>query len=395
VAVHSKGQKIMILITGFPYVRKNFSETFDYYPNPEDIFFLLPRVWKVKRGKVIYKPDQKKSISTTATYFHHSHYPIVGGLLKGWMPFFPWHAGQFKKKGGSLVYACSEPNLLSTLYFNIWSRLLGLKVVNFTWENIDPRIKYTGAKGWFQMLILKFNLSLVDGVVCGNKKGKNIFQQLSHKPMAIIPMSGIDPDKFQRHDSGKEFEDYRWNDNIVFTFAGAIGYRKGIHHIVRAFSEVIIKIPNALLVIAGSGEYEKEIETEIKKLNLDHHIIRIPWLSHQQLPKLLEASDVFLYPSISYDGWEEQFGYSMAEASLMEVPVITTRSGSIDEVVLAGQTGILIEPDNADDLASAMIELGRNKELRESLGKKGREFITTNFSHKAIATKFKDFFATL
>ena len=52
-------------------------------------------------------------------------------------------------------------------------------------------------------------------------------------------------------------------------------------------------------------------------------------------------TDIFLYPSISYKGWEEQFGYSMAEASLMEVPVISTFSGSIEDIVINNKTVVL------------------------------------------------------
>ncbi len=383
----------MILIAGFPYIRKNFSETFDYYSKPDEVFFLLPKIWKVKRGKVIYRPDQKKNILTTATYFHHSHYPLVGGLLKGWMPFFPWHAWQFKKKGGALVYACSEPNLLSTFYFNVWSKIFGLRVVNFTWENIDPRTKYRGVKGWLQMLILKANLLLADGIICGNKKGVDIINSLIVKKVTEIPMSGLNPDYFKSELIDRRMlKETDLSGKIVYSFMGAIGVRKGLETLIEAFSQVQHHIKNSILIIVGSGEYEAALDEKISQHNLTQSVIRIPWADHNEARYILSLSDVFLYPSISFEGWEEQFGYSMAEASLMELPIITTQSGSINQVVIDQKTGILVPPNDTVALAQAMELLAHDSHIRRAYGQAGRAFISQTYSHKVIAEKFKNFF---
>ncbi len=93
-----------------------------------------------------------------------------------------------------------------------------------------------------------------------------------------------------------------------------------------------------------------------------------------------------------YGGWEEQFGYSMAEASLMELPVVSTRSGSIEDVVVDGKTGILVEPDNVIQLANAMVRLAMDSALRMRLGHEGRKYITRHFSHAVVAQQFFEFF---
>ena len=380
-----------VLITGFPYVRESYFATFRHWPGNDELVFLLPREWKAKGGKVIFQPPPDPNIIRTTALFYHSHYPLIGGLLKGWMPAFPLVLHKNRKEI-ALVYSCSEPNLLSTLYNGLWTKLFGKKHILFSWENLPYWQKFHGPNWWFKKAIIKLNLALADGIICGNKKGEEIFKQLTVKPTAVIPMNGVDPEFFQRKHIGKKFEEYDWSGKDVFTFIGAIGYRKGLHLIVQAFKDVMAHVPQAYLVIAGAGEYEKELESLIHKADIGQRVIRIPWISHHKLVQLLAASDVFLYPSLSYGGWEEQFGYSMAEASLMELPVISTRSGSIEDVVVDGQTGILVPADNAYALRDAMIKLGNDQELRKKLGQAGRRYILENFSHAIVAAKFARFF---
>lgn len=383
-----------ILIAGYPYIKENYFRTFDFYPEKKKVFFLLPKTWKAKGGKIIFKPPLAGNVFTASAFFYHSRYPVIGGLLKGWMPAFPLTVSKLKKSAGlQLIYSPSEPILLTTLYQGIWARIFGLKHVIFSWENVDYRQKFHGFNGLIKKIILKLNLVFCDGIICGNKKGEAIFRRLTDRPTVAIPLSGVDEKKFSPPPStAKKFRDFNWEGKMVYAFCGAIGYRKGIHLLLKAFQETRLKIPNGHLVIVGSGEYEEEIDRMIIDLGLSSAVTRIPWLHGDDLRDLLAVADVFLYPSISYQGWEEQFGYSMAEASLMELPVIATHSGSIEEVIIDGYTGLLVEPNNVSALTEAMIKLGWDSDLRRKLGQAGRRYTSGRFSYQVVAEKFYRFF---
>jgi len=381
-----------ILTVGYAYIKKGYLDTFNHYPEKDRISFLLPKIWKAKGGKLKFYPPKERNILRTNFFFHHSHYPLIGGLLKGWAPLFPLF---LLKRKYQLVYSCSEPSLLSTLYQGLWAKLFGLKHIIFTWENIPYENKFKGVNLLLKKIIIKLNLLLSDGVVCGNQKAKVIFSKITSKPIAVIPLSGVDTDFFRREDGFKEIENYNLTGKIVFNFSGAIGYRKGLQVILRAFKKVLAEIPNAHLVIMGSGEYEDKVRELVRELGLNENLTLTSWQDREGLKRGLNASDVFLYPSLSYGGWEEQFGYSMAEASLMELPVISTRSGSIGEVVLDGETGLLVEPDDIDGLKEAMVRLGKDSELRKKMGQAGRKYIIENYSYQIIANKFYIFFKSL
>ncbi|MDD5356074.1 MAG: glycosyltransferase [Candidatus Omnitrophica bacterium] len=381
--------KRKILITGFSYVDKDYIKTFDYYPPGDVLNFLVPEKWSIKKGKQIFIPPQKDNIRTTKAFFNHSNYPIIGGLLKGWMPIFPWVVFEQRPQ---IIYSGTEPNLLTALYEGLFAKISGAKYIVFTWENVPYRQKFRGLRGAIQRTIIRLNLLLCDGIVCGNIKAQQIINSLTNKPTTVLPLAGLDPDFLKPDRSRKLFRGIDLSDNIVFSFVGAIGYRKGIHLILYALKDLLKNFPKSRLIIAGNGEYEKEIDSLTKELSLADFIIRIPWLDREGVREVLNNSDVFLYPSIPYKGWEEQFGYSMAEASLMELPVIATNAGSMTEVILDGKTGILVEPDNPIALKEAMAILANNKEKRISMGRTGRQFIQDTYSHEVVALKFYKFF---
>ncbi|MBP6885640.1 MAG: glycosyltransferase family 4 protein [Candidatus Pacebacteria bacterium] len=377
-----------ILIVGFPYVRERYFATFRHWPISGQVSFLLPRIWSTKNGKVVFSPPVDPNIATTRAYFHHSHYPIIGGLLKGFMPGFAVHLWRHRRDV-RLVYSCSEPILLTTLFQAMWSKILGKKHIVFTWENIPYTEKFRGLSLWVHLCILRINLALSDGLICGNSEGALVHSEYTKKPIEIIPMNGLDCDVFVKDSA--TLRPSHLMGATVYTFIGAIGYRKGIQNIIKAFPDVIARVPNAHLIIAGSGEYEQQVDALIGELNLQDRIARFPWVEQKELIRILSLSDVFLYPSIPHGGWSEQFGYSMAEASLMELPVIATHTGSIADIVIDGETGILVPPDNVNDLGEAMIRLGTDSALREHLGAAGRRYISERFSHQAIAQRFSEF----
>lgn len=384
-----------ILIAGYPYIRENYLNTFNFYPEKDKVFFLLPDVWKVKGGKVIYRAPKRDNVFTTKAFFSHSHYPIIGGLFKGFMPgFFNFLLKNKKFKNIGLVVTLTEPILLSTLYQSVISKLFGVKHFLFTWENISYDAKFNGANLFLKNVIIKLNLFFSDGIICGNKKAVEIFKKYTNKPIANIPFSGIDTDFLKPFVAEKVFRDFNFRDKLLFTFVGALEFRKGVHLVIEAFSEVFKALPNAHLIIAGTGdaEYEKKLVGLIKKHNLETPITRISWLSHGELREMFAITDIFVYPSMSYKGWEEQLGYLLMEASSAGKAIISTNSGSVDEVIIDGKTGLLVKPDDYLELKDAMLKLAKDDHLRAELGYNARQHILENFSYRIVAKKFAEFF---
>ena len=139
------------------------------------------------------------------------------------------------------------------------------------------------------------------------------------------------------------------------------------------------------LVIYGTGPLEEKLKKMAKDLNIVEKIEWRGFVSYGKVPQALSELDIFVYPS-----WHEGFGRSIMEALAMEKAVIATKVGGIPDLIKDGDTGFLVEPHNSEALALKIKELLNNKELREKLGKAGREWVSKNFEWNQGIKKFAE-----
>ncbi len=388
----------MIFITSYPYIGERHRQVFDYFKKKDDLVFILPEVWKMKGGKVVMRAEvngEFKIIPTKARFFH-SHYPIIKGQLKGWMLATKNILKKIASQG-DVLYSVSEPNLLVT-YFNARiAKKLGLKYIFFTWQNVDYKSRISGLKLKLTEWLIRKNISLSDGVICGNLKSLEIIKPYlpNNYPSLVAPVSGMDTERFKPGISSDFRQRYGLENKIIALFVGALDHRKGLLGLIDAFLEARKKENSLHLFIVGSGPLGGELKDYVSKKGADKDITILPWIDNKNLPEYFSNSDIFVYPSQKYGGWEEQFGYSIAEASSSGLPVISTKTGSIEDLVVDGKTGILLEPEDSLGLAQAILHLTGDYNLRKSMGEAGREFIKNNFSHQIVAEKLETFLRSL
>src|SRR3989344_1256710 len=378
-----------IVITGHPYAFPYYFKVFEYAENKDDLIFALPKLWLAKKGKVKIKLEQRPGLKIYGLHAVSYGGRGIAGLFKGWLPgmifLLPYLKIKYKSK---VLYSCSESYLLTTLCNGLAAKLCGMKYIFFTWQNVEPQKYMSGLKLKLYTALIRMNLSLADGVICGNKKAELIIKKLNHnKATMICPISGVDIEKFRPNIQG----DWREKLNIkpeekLILFYGALDKRKGLNILIEAIKMLIFNFQFSIfkLVIVGTGPEEESLKLQVKSLKLEARVTFLDWLPNDQLPALLNAADVFVYPSVPSGGWEEQFGYAMAEASACGVPVVATKTGSIDEVVRDNESGILVEPDSQEQLAVALYKILADKELAERMGEHGRKYVFDNFSHRVV-----------
>ena len=388
----------MIFVTSYPYVGPRHIRVFDFFKKKDDLTFILPEVWKMKGGKVVLKPLPKPGLNIipTPAHFFHSRYFLIGGLLKGWMPA----TGRILRKFGNpgdVVYTAIEPNLLTTYLNARLAKSLGMKHVFFTWQNVPYEERLSGIKLALTRWLIRKNISLSQGAVCGNSRALEILKPYVPKDFKLIeaPVSGVDTEYF-RPDIASDFrERYSLQDKIVVTFVGAMDERKGIMPMLEAFAASLKKQPMLHFVMIGAGPSDDRIADFITHHNLKQHVTRLPWLPNEELPEILSASDMFIYPSTPFGGWEEQFGYSAAEASACGLPVISSPTGAIVEKVIDGVTGLLVDPSSSQELEAGILKLAADRELRKTMGIAGRKLIIEKFSHEIVASRMEELLRNL
>lgn len=161
-------------------------------------------------------------------------------------------------------------------------------------------------------------------------------------------------------------EKYHLPDNFIL-YIGTIEPRKNIVGIIRAFEKIAgeFSCENLHLVIAGRlGWLFDDILKTASASKYREKIIFPGFINDEDKPFVYNLANIFIYPSFF-----EGFGFPPLEAMASGVPVITSNSSSLPEVV--GGSGILIDPYRFDEIASAMEFILKDEHLKDELIKKG------------------------
>lgn len=181
-------------------------------------------------------------------------------------------------------------------------------------------------------------------------------------------------------------------DKKVILFFGQIKKVKGLDVLIKAFNEIIKKKDDVLLVIAGKvwgddfSVYEKLInEVDCSKIRCD-----IKYIPDEEISWYYCSADINVLP------YREIYQSGVVHlAYAYEKPVIATNIGSFPEVIIDGDTGILVEKDNYKQLQDAIVSLIDNDDIMQYMGQRGKVHIEKNFSWDAITKEIEDIYYNL
>ena len=149
--------------------------------------------------------------------------------------------------------------------------------------------------------------------------------------------------------------------------------------LLRAFALVHARLPQARLAILGSGPLEAETRALAAELGLAEAVV-LP--GRTEIRDWLERADVFVHSS----RWEG-FGIVLLEAMLAELPVVATRVSAVPEVVVEGETGLLVEAGDHAGLAAHLETLLTDRDRAAALGEAGRKRALGEFSAGRMAER--------
>lgn len=166
---------------------------------------------------------------------------------------------------------------------------------------------------------------------------------------------------------------------------------KGHDHVLSAMKLIKESRPEAVphYTIQGQGADRSRLEQMVFYCGLQEHVTFLDKLSRREdLEQLYRDCDVFIMPSRfgCWDGrWRgEGFGIVYVEAGALGVPSIAYDCGGVTDIIRSGSNGLLIKPNDIDELSQTLLHLHDHREQIETLGKKAREIALTQFSRDAI-----------
>jgi colanic acid biosynthesis glycosyl transferase WcaI len=176
---------------------------------------------------------------------------------------------------------------------------------------------------------------------------------------------------------------------FLVCYIGTMGMAHGLETLLDAAGQLQRQSSNAHFLLVGEGA-EKE---RIKNIAQSRGMANISFLDQQpreKIPAFISASDACLVLLKKTEVFKTVIPTKMLEFMSCARPVILGVDGQARQIIEVAEAGLVIEPENAEELVAAINQLNANRELGTQLGQKGREYILQQFSRGRTAEKYID-----
>jgi glycosyltransferase involved in cell wall biosynthesis len=197
-----------------------------------------------------------------------------------------------------------------------------------------------------------------------------------HPERIHVVANGIDVEKFRPYNSEeRHIARTRWGlpDGPVIGILARLSDVKGHEFLIRAMPAIMIDFPNVICAMFGVGPHALFLRDLVHELGLERNVTF--FYAVNKAPQVIPLMDVIVVPSL-----QEGIGLSVIEAGACSVPVVASRVGGIPEVVLDGETGILVPPKDLQAIARAVSTLLGDPDRARAMGKHARQVVSGKFS---------------
>lgn len=216
------------------------------------------------------------------------------------------------------------------------------------------------------------------GLVVYGQNLRKILADYSNVPLEKIHAVPHGEYKYYTHfDRGDDRKQGNGRKNVLFF--GRWDQYKGIDVLIDAEPQITNRVPDAMITLAGEGQLSLD-ELRSRMVNPDHFIIKNYSITDEEVPGLFKEADIVALPYR-----EATQSGPLHIAGTFARPAVVSRVGALPEVVQDGETGILISPENPDELAEAVCGLLENPEEAERMGEAARARMASEASMEMVA----------
>lgn len=279
------------------------------------------------------------------------------------------------------LFKLEKPQIVHThasLSARVAAKLAGVKSIIFTKHCIDsPK---TGIK---KLVSASINKKLSSRIMAVSEAVKqNLLDAGIPDKMITVIYGGVDPiDKL----SPREIEEIKKSYGIdgkelVFGMAARLSEVKGHKYLIEAAENVLNKRNDIKFVIAGAGPMEPQLKQLVEDKGLKQNFVFTGFI--RDIGRIYNIFDVNMVCSVS-----EALCLQLIEGMSIGKPMIGTNVGGVPEVIQHGETGLLVQPRNPEELAQAILALAENADLRKAMGQKAARVMEEKFSASVMAKK--------
>lgn len=302
------------------------------------------------------------------------------------LPMFLAEMRRIRRELGQLIETyridVAQTHILEVLDFLVLSLRhdTSLRVVLWTIHNVDflPTMKHwlLGLKRFVYRLLYRLLAGKVDGFIAvSDEVCESIIRQIGPIRDKVITIpNGINIRRFEQPGDKAALCNQlglETNSRLVAT-VGRLTEQKGHRYLIDAVTSVASSYPDTQFLFIGDGELKDELRTQAREAGL---LGKIHFLGNRgDVQDLLAAVDLFVLPSL----WE---GLSIAllEAMAAGKPIVATSVSGTTQVMIHGQTGLVVPPRDSRALANAIVQLLSNPAQAQAMGQAAKHHVAVNF----------------
>jgi len=252
-----------------------------------------------------------------------------------------------------------------------------------------PWIPQSTARG-IARYISKKQCNAVDSVVVPSQPMLDILRNYGIKTRANVIPTGLQESSFAEADGFKFKQEYGIeNSRPMLLYVGRVAFEKNIPFLFEMTKVLAERYPNVLLVIAGEGPAEKALHQLAITLKIEDNVKFIGYLDrHTALNACYKSADVFVFSSKS-----ETQGLVLLEAMAQGTPVVAIAELGTASILIEGE-GAMIATENAIEFSEKVACLIEDRQLRDNLGKRAKEYVLHKWSAVAQAQRMVNFYQT-
>jgi len=253
----------------------------------------------------------------------------------------------------------------------------------------------TGQPGFIRSNLTKLILRNAHHIITMSEFTKKAIMHYGIPDNKIRFLVGAEVDHFSKN-RDKQITKEKYNidgDPILLTVARLVEH-KGIDTVIKALPEIIKLHPKLTYLVVGEGPYRSCLEKLSIELKVEKHIKFLGNIPHNKLQTESEAfysiCDLFVMVSRNIDNIEaEGFGIVFLEAGLSRKACIGGNSGGIGDAVIDGVTGKLVDPNDSNEIAKAVLALLANSETANQMGENGYKRAIRYFDWQTNVNEFE------
>jgi phosphatidyl-myo-inositol dimannoside synthase len=234
---------------------------------------------------------------------------------------------------------------------------------------------------WLMRLVLKH----AKKVIANSDYTKSLIQDIVSQDKLTVVHPVIDTARFMNQ-GGREKDT---PEQKIILSVGRLVKSKGQDTVIRALPSVLKQCPGALYEIVGNGPEESALKALAENLGVSSRVIFRKDVKDEDIPAFYRRCDVFIMMSreLKDDGQVEGFGIVFLEAAACGKPVIGSKSGGIPEALVDQKTGLLVEAEDIDGAAAALIRFLTDRSLSGRFGEEGRKRVFADFTRDMFGKK--------